>query len=69
MARAPRMGQDEFRAKLDAGADMQVLDVRNPVDYAASGEKIPGAIRIPVDELEGRIGELDPAREVVAYCT
>lgn len=69
MARAPRIGQDEFRIKLDAGAEMQVLDVRNPVSYAASAEKIPGAIRIPVDELEGRLDELDPAREVVAYCT
>jgi len=69
MARAPRITQDEFRRRLDAGEDIQVLDVRNPVDYAASSESIPGAVRIPVDELEARCGELDPAREVVAYCT
>ena len=69
MARAPRITLEEFRRKLDAGDDLQVLDVRNPVDYAAGSEKIPGAVRIPVDELEARFGELDPSKEVVAYCT
>jgi len=48
---------------------LQVLDVRNPTDYAASSDRIPGAVRIPGEELEARLGELDPAKEVVAYCT
>ncbi|MFQ5736886.1 MAG: rhodanese-like domain-containing protein [Thermodesulfobacteriota bacterium] len=69
MAKAPRMTQEEFKGRFDAGEDIVVLDVRNPSDYAASGERIPGAIRIPVEELEARTGELDPDREVVAYCT
>jgi len=43
-----------------------VLDVR-PGDEYASGH-IPGAISIPVDELVGRLAELDREREVVAYC-
>ena len=43
-----------------------VLDVR-PGDEYLSGH-IPGAVSIPVDELVGRLAELDPEKEVVAYC-
>jgi rhodanese-related sulfurtransferase len=43
-----------------------VLDVRPPEEYAAG--HVPGAINIPVHELEKRIKELPKQREVVAYC-
>lgn len=43
-----------------------VLDVR-PADEFAAGH-LPGAINIPLSELETRVSELDPAHEVVAYC-
>ena len=29
---------------------------------------IPGAVNIPLGELEARLAELDPGREIVAYC-
>ena len=43
-----------------------VLDVR-PEDEYASGH-IPGAISLPVDEIERRLAELPRDREIVAYC-
>jgi ArsR family transcriptional regulator len=43
-----------------------VLDVR-PADEFDAGH-IPGAISMPLIELESRIAELDPAQEIVAYC-
>lgn len=43
-----------------------VLDVR-PADEFAIGH-LPGAVNIPLDELEARIDELDPGSEIVAYC-
>ncbi|MDP2689121.1 MAG: rhodanese-like domain-containing protein [Deltaproteobacteria bacterium] len=69
MSKAPRITRDEFRRKLEAKEEILILDVRNPVDYAASSERIPGAVRIPLEELTGRVKELDPEKEVVAYCT
>ncbi|MBI5710450.1 MAG: metalloregulator ArsR/SmtB family transcription factor [Candidatus Eisenbacteria bacterium] len=45
---------------------VSVLDVRPAVEYRAG--HIPGAVSIPAAELEQRIGELPPDREVVAYC-
>jgi rhodanese-related sulfurtransferase len=43
-----------------------VLDVRPPEEFAAG--HVPGAINIPIHELEKRIRELPRRREVVAYC-
>jgi rhodanese-related sulfurtransferase/biotin operon repressor len=43
-----------------------VLDVRPPEEYAAG--HLPGALNIPVHELEKRLNELPKRREVVAYC-
>jgi rhodanese-related sulfurtransferase len=43
-----------------------VLDVRPPEEFAAG--HVPGAINIPVQELEKRIKELPRRREVIAYC-
>jgi len=43
-----------------------VLDVRPPEEFAAG--HVPGAVNIPVHELEKRLAELPKRREVVAYC-
>ena len=69
--KAPRISQEELKEKLDSAVNLTLLDVRNPADYAASSKKIPGAARVPLDELEAVIGrgELDKSVEVVAYCT
>jgi rhodanese-related sulfurtransferase/DNA-binding transcriptional ArsR family regulator len=43
-----------------------VLDVRPPEEFAAG--HVPGAINIPMHELERRLKELPKRREVIAYC-
>ncbi|MGQ0546690.1 MAG: ArsR/SmtB family transcription factor [Betaproteobacteria bacterium] len=43
-----------------------VLDVRPPEEYAAG--HLPGAVNIPVHELEKRLKELPRRKEIVAYC-
>src|SRR5258708_37560195 len=43
-----------------------VLDVR-PEDEFALGH-LPGAISIPLRNLEMRLAEFDPAQEIIAYC-
>lgn len=43
-----------------------VLDVRPPEEFAAG--HLPGAINIPLDELEKRLADLPGDTEVVAYC-
>ncbi len=43
-----------------------VIDVRPPEEYAAG--HVPGAINIPLSELESQLERLDPGEEIVAYC-
>jgi rhodanese-related sulfurtransferase/DNA-binding transcriptional ArsR family regulator len=43
-----------------------VLDVRPPEEYAAG--HLPGALNIPLEELQQRLNELDQHQEIVAYC-
>jgi rhodanese-related sulfurtransferase/biotin operon repressor len=43
-----------------------VLDVRPPEEFAAG--HVPGALNIPIHELERRLAELPKRKEVVAYC-
>jgi len=43
-----------------------VLDVRPPEEFAAG--HVPGAMNIPIHELEKRLAELPKRKEVVAYC-
>jgi rhodanese-related sulfurtransferase len=54
-----------LRQRLAMGA-IVVLDVRPVLEYRQG--HIAGARSIPVNELEARLGELDPQREVIAYC-
>jgi len=42
-----------------------LLDVRQPGEYEKS--RIPGAKLVPLPELADRLGELDPARPLIAY--
>lgn len=43
-----------------------LLDVRQPREYEEAGH-LPGALLIPLPELADRLGELDPAKPVLAY--
>lgn len=66
---APRITREDLKQKMDNRQDIIILDVRNPTDYGNSEVKIPGSKRMPLDEIDLRLGELDKQKEVVAYCT
>jgi rhodanese-related sulfurtransferase len=57
--------QEELLARTEDGSVL-VLDVRPTEEYAAG--HIPGAISIPLAELETRLADLPPGAEIVAYC-
>jgi rhodanese-related sulfurtransferase len=59
------VSRDDLLARLQDGM-VTVLDVR-PEDEFAVGH-LPGALNIPLAELERRMGELPADREVIAYC-
>ena len=59
------MTRDELVTRLRAG-DVVVLDVRPVPEYEAG--HLPGAISLPVDQLQERLGEVASGAQVVAYC-
>ena len=46
--------------------EVVVLDVRPPEEFKSG--HIPGAVSIPLRELKARLAEIQPGKEVVAYC-
>jgi len=57
--------REELLARAREGL-VTVLDVRPPEEFAAG--HVPGAVNIPLAELEEHLSELHPDQEVVAYC-
>lgn len=55
-----------LKQMLDRNDNIFVLDVRSPEEHALCS--LPNATLIPLPELEGRVQELDPEWEIVAYC-
>src|SRR5258706_16131653 len=56
----------ELKARMDAGDDIQLIDVRQPDEYAFA--RIEGAKLIPLGEIMSRLGEIDEVRETVIHC-
>lgn len=55
-----------LKARLDAGDDIQLIDVRQPDENAFA--KIEGAKLIPLGDVLKRMGEIDSNRETVIHC-
>jgi len=56
----------DLKALMDAGEDIQLIDVRQPDEYAFA--KIDGAKLIPLGEIMARRSELDVSKETVIHC-
>jgi rhodanese-related sulfurtransferase/DNA-binding transcriptional ArsR family regulator len=59
------IGREALVGRARAG-DITVIDVRPLVEYRSG--HIEGALSIPLEDLEKRLTELPPGREIVAYC-
>jgi adenylyltransferase/sulfurtransferase len=56
----------EVKRLLDDGKKIVILDVRNPPEFAIG--TIPGSVKIPLPELQDRLGELDSRDNIVVHC-
>jgi sulfur-carrier protein adenylyltransferase/sulfurtransferase len=56
----------DLKQLMDSGADVQLIDVRQPDEYAFA--KIEGAKLIPLGELMSRMSEIDPNRDTIMQC-
>ncbi|MBI1807187.1 MAG: molybdopterin-synthase adenylyltransferase MoeB [Ignavibacteria bacterium] len=60
-----KISPEELKARLDRGDDLFILDVREPHEYQVCNL---GGYLVPINDLQQRIHELDPSREIVVHC-
>ena len=56
----------ELKRLMDEGADIQLIDVRQPEENTFA--RIEGAKLIPLGEIIRRMDEIDPARNTIVHC-
>ncbi len=62
----PEISPTELKAKLDAGENIFVLDVREPHEFDIC--RIDGTTLIPLGQLPSRVSELNSADDIVVHC-
>ena len=53
----------------DQGQPVMFIDSRNPIARGSSRVKLPGALRIPIDQVERHLTALPRDRRLIVYCT
>jgi rhodanese-related sulfurtransferase len=69
MMAATRVTVDEVKQRMDRGEPFTFVDTRNPNAWGDADTKLPGAIRVPADELDRHLDEIPHDRTVITYCT
>jgi molybdopterin/thiamine biosynthesis adenylyltransferase/rhodanese-related sulfurtransferase len=62
----PEIDVHELRVRLESGPSFVLLDVREHSEVAVA--RLPDSVVIPLGELPGRLGELDPEAETIVHC-
>jgi 3-mercaptopyruvate sulfurtransferase SseA len=62
----PRIAVTDARDRWESG-DAVVVDVRSRTEYEQA--HVPGALHIPLAEIETRFNELPRGVEIITYCT
>src|SRR5688500_8848834 len=64
-----RISVSELRAMIAEGAQPVILDSRSTLAPEAERRRIPGAIPVELDAIEGMLEHVPPGRDVVVYCS
>ncbi len=66
---ATRVTVDEVKERMNRGEPFVFIDTRNPQAWGEAETKLPGAVRVPADEVEQHLEEIPRDRAVITYCT
>ncbi len=64
----PRITVDELHALIEQGLAPLVIDVRSDASSEVDARRIPGAISVPLRDIDAHGATLAPDREIVLYC-
>lgn len=66
---ATRVTVDEVKERMERGEQFAFVDTRNPEAWGEAETTLPGAIRVPADEVEQHLAEIPRDRTAITYCT
>jgi rhodanese-related sulfurtransferase len=66
---ATRVTVDELKERMNRGEQFTFIDTRNPKAWGEAETKLPGAIRVPADDVEQHVSEIPRDRTAITYCT
>ena len=64
-----RVTADEIKERMARGELFTFVDTRNPQAWGEAKTKLPGAVRVPVNEVKPHLSEIPKDRTVITYCT
>src|SRR5215510_5408053 len=67
--RVARITPEQLKAELDTGADVVIVDLRHAMDDEAEPRMLPGAMRLPAENIEERGNELPRGKTLILYCS
>lgn len=67
--RIARIAPEELKRMLDADEEIEIVDLRHSLEFEAEPYSLPGAVRIPVEEIDARHHAIPRDRDIVLYCT
>ena len=69
MTEATRVTVDEVLERMNRGEVFTFVDSRNPKAWGEADTKLPGAVRVPADDVTKQISEIPRDRTIITYCT
>jgi rhodanese-related sulfurtransferase len=64
-----RITVDDAYGRFERGESILFVDSRNPKTWSESDVRLPGAVRIPADDVRSHVGGLKRGHTIVTYCT
>ena len=64
-----RVTVDEVKERMARGEEFAFVDTRNDKAWSEAQTKLPGAIRVPADEVDEHLDQIPKDRTVITYCT
>ena len=67
--RVRRIEPDVLHKRMTEQKNVTIIDLRQRLDFSFLPHVIPGALRIPIDEISRRHEEIPRDEDIVLYCT
>ena len=64
-----RVTVEELKERMARGEEFAFVDTRNPTAWGEAETKLPGAVRVPADEVDEHLDQIPKDRTAITYCT